>query len=533
MQPTEPVTSGDLIALLDQAHRLAGSARRPDLVDRLARVRTRLAGREMRIVLVSAPGQGATALARALEQAGPDRPAGASFADAPAGRRPDLIPVPDSAAADAVLFVSDAGVEYSPPELDALARIRTQGMPVAGVITKIDLHPAWSDVQQADRRRLRDANLDTPPIPLLPVSALLSEQGRQRGDNSLTVASGMPQLLEFLRDRMSTRVDHGLRDLVFGEVRVVADQLGSRWKAELDQLGGPAVDPVERQRRALAELERRQQLSVNWQLALADGATELMAQVEHDLRDRLRTVVKAAEKDITKNDPIPRWEEFNSWLRSQVDEHVQANFQLTRERARQLAERVGGQLAGNPDGRPGNIPMPHLRVNNPDEAMAKLEPMELPESANGGVLARVVNSLRGSYGGVLMVGVLTSLAGLVLINPWSIGAGVLLGVFTFWEDRKNGKERTKAEAKMAVSKLMDEVIFRAGDDSRTQLRRVHRTLRDHFTVINDQRLRAASDAVRGASEASQGKGQDGRVTELQANLAEVGQLRGRVAVPTG
>jgi hypothetical protein len=367
----------------------------------------------------------------------------------------------------------------------------------------------------------------------LPVSALLSEQGRQRGDNSLTVASGMPQLLEFLRDRMPTRVDHGLRDMVFAEVRVVADQLGARWKAELDQLGGPAVDPVERQRRAPAELERRQQLSVNWQLALADGATELMAQVEHDLRDRLRTVVKAAEKDITKNDPIPRWEEFNSWLRSQVEEHVQANFQLTRERARQLAERVGGQLAGNPDGRPGNIPMPHLRVNNPDEAMAKLEPMELPESANGGILARVVNSLRGSYGGVLMVGVLTSLAGLVLINPWSIGAGVLLGVFTFWEDRKNGKERTKAESKMAVSKLMDEVIFRAGDDSRTQLRRVHRTLRDHFTVINDQRLRAASDAVRSASESSQGNGQDARVTELQANLAEVGQLRGRVAVPTG
>jgi hypothetical protein len=77
------------------------------------------------------------------------------------------------------------------------------------------------------------------------------------------------------------------------------------------------------------------------------------------------------------------------------------------------------------------------------------------------------------------------------------------------------------------------VIFRAGDDSRTQLRRVHRTLRDHFTVINDQRLRAASDAVRSASEASQGKGQDARVTELQANLAEVGQLRGRIAVPTG
>jgi hypothetical protein len=82
---------------------------------------------------------------------------------------------------------------------------------------------------------------------------------------------------------------------------------------------------------------------------------------------------------------------------------------------------------------------------------------------------------------------------------------------------------------------MDEVIFRVGDDSRTQLRRVHRTLRDHFTVLNDQRLRAASDAVRTASDATQlGAGQqDPRATELRANLAELGQLRNRLAVPVG
>jgi len=112
---------------------------------------------------------------------------------------------------------------------------------------------------------------------------------------------------------------------------------------------------------------------------------------------------------------------------------------------------------------------------------------------------------------------------------------VLLGLFHLLEERKNGKERAKAEAKVAVSKLMDEVIFLVGDDSRAQLRRVHRTLRDHFTVVNDQRLRAASDAVRTASEATQlGNGQhDPRITELRANLAELGQLRGRLAAPVG
>jgi hypothetical protein len=99
-------------------------------------------------------------------------------------------------------------------------------------------------------------------------------------------------------------------------------------------------------------------------------------------------------------------------------------------------------------------------------------------------------------------------------------------VFTFWEDAKNGKERSKAEARMAVSKLTDEANFRVGDDLRTQLRAVHRTLRDHFTVINDQRLRAAADTARTAADAAQHNGgqRNARLSELQNNLAELRQL---------
>jgi hypothetical protein len=533
MQPTDLSTSGELIGLLDQAHRLANSAGRRDLVDRLASARARLANRGMRIVVVGAPGQGATSLARTLDQTPADWLPGASFSDIPGRPGPNQVPVPDPGMTDAVLFVSDAGHEYSPPELDALARIRAQGMAVAGVLTKIDLFPQWADVQQANRRRLQAANLDVPSIPLLPVSSALCETGWQRGDESLTVASGVPQLVEFLRDRMTTRVDGGLRDAVLGEVRMVADQLATSWNSELDGLSNGGGNPAERHQRAVAELERRQQLSVNWQLALGDGATELMAQVEHDLRNRLRGVVKLAEDSINKTDPVRRWKKFDTWLRGKVDESVRANFQLSRERSRQLAERVATQLVGNPGGSPNGTALPDLRMNNPDEILRQIKPMEQLEAAKGGWLARLVNSLRGSYGGILMVGVLTSLAGMVLINPYSIGAGVLLGAFTFWEDQKGNKERCKAEAKMAVSKLMDEVVFQISDESRAQLRSVHRTLRDHFTTINDQRLRAAADAVRAASEATQyGNGQqDTQSAELQANLAELRQLRVRLSTP--
>jgi hypothetical protein len=80
---------------------------------------------------------------------------------------------------------------------------------------------------------------------------------------------------------------------------------------------------------------------------------------------------------------------------------------------------------------------------------------------------------------------------------------------------------------VSAAKLLDATNFRIGDDQRTQLRVVHRTLRDHFTVINDERLREAADAVRTAST------DDGsalaRIAELESGLVELTELRQRLS----
>lgn len=524
MQSVE-MTSAELVTLLDQVNRLASAAGRPDPVERLARARAQLAARQMRVVVVGAPGQGATSLVHVLQRTSADRLPGATFADAPGAPSSNQLLVPEPGSADVVLFVSDAGHEYGSAELTALARIRAQGTAVAGVLTKIDAYPRWAEIQRANRSQLQAANLDSPTIPLLPVSAALCDSGRQRSDDSLSVASGVPQLLEFLRDRIGTRVDPALRDWVLGEVRSVTEQLGTIWNRELDGLHGAGESPQQRQQRAVAELERRQQLSAQWQIALSDGVTELMAQVDFDLRERLREVMELAEQHITTASPMQNWEQFDKSVRSKVEDSVQANFQLAAKRSQVLAAQVGAKLAGNPDGSYTGVALPQLRVASPDEALRLVKPMEPPNS--GDWFARVVNSLRGSYGGILMVGVLTSLAGLALISVYSVAAGVLLGLFTFWEDRKNGRDRGKAEAKMAVSKLMDNVNFRVGDELRTQLRSVHRALRDHFTEINDQRLRSAADAVRAAADTASANGgqREARLSQLQNHLAELRQLR--------
>lgn len=531
MAGAELMTSVELISVVDQANRLAGAAGRPELIDRLARVRVGVAARQMRVVVVGARGQGVTSLVDVVDRTVPVWLPGARFADVPGGPGGNELRLPESGSADVVLFVSDAGHEYGAAELDALAVIRAQGLALVGVLSKIDLYPRWNDVQRGNRWRLQAAGMDSPAIPLLPVSSVMCEDGRRCGDESLSVASGVPQLLEFLRDRIGTRVDPALRDSVLGEVRAVTDQLGKLWNGELDALRSSGESPQDQRQRVIVQLDRCQQLSANWQLGLGDGVTELMSQVDFDLRERLREVMEGAEEDITKTNPTRDWDRFDGAVRGKVDDSVRATFALATDRSRRLAEQVAAKLAGNPDGSPTGVVLPDIWLEDPDDALRRVRPMECPE--RGGSFARVVNSVRGSYGGVLMVGVLTSLAGLSLISVWSVTAGVLLGLFTFWEDRKNGKERGKAEAKMAVSRLMDSVNFRVGDELRAQLRAVHRTMRDHFTEINDQRLRAASDAVRAAVDAAQLNGgqRETRLSQLQNYLAELRQLRIRATVP--
>jgi hypothetical protein len=526
MQRPDQLSSAELVGLVGQAARLAGVADRADLADRLAHARGLLAGRRVRVAVIGGPGQGVTAVLRALEVTAPEWLPGASFAEVPGRPGSNQLRLPEPGAADLVLFVSEADQEYNAWELDLIARLRAQGAVVAGVMTKIDLYPRWAEVQRANRRRLQAANLDSPSVPLLPVSAGLLHAGRQRGEEPLVAGSGIPQLLEFLRDRIGTPVDPGLRDAVLGEVRIVTDQLGRIWSTELDALSGSGVSAKERQDRAVADLDRRQQLSAGWQIALSDGVTELVSQVDFDLRERLRDVLERAEKEIKKDNPSGHWPRFDETVRADVDAAVRANFALAGARSQRLAEGVAAKLAGNRDGKPAGVVLPKVWVAQPEEAMSRIKPMDPPET--GGMFARVVNSVRGSYGGILMVGVLTSLAGLQLISVYSVGAGLLLGLFTFWEDRKNAGERGKAEATMAVSKLMDSVNFRVGDELRTQLRAVHRAMRDHFTEINDQRLRSAADAVRAAVEAVQrGDQPDPRTVEVQNHLAELHQVRVR------
>ncbi len=99
---------------------------------------------------------------------------------------------------------------------------------------------------------------------------------------------------------------------------------------------------------------------------------------------------------------------------------------------------------------------------------------------------KVVTGLRGSYGGVVMIGMLSSVAGLGLFNPLSVGAGLVLGRMAYKEDKELRLLRVRAEAKTNVRRFVDDVSFVVGKESRDRLRDIHRKLRDHYRDIANE-----------------------------------------------
>ncbi|MCX4093249.1 dynamin family protein [Nocardia sp. alder85J] len=432
----------------------------------------------------------------------------------------DLLPT-----ADAVLFVTDAARELSAADVRYLKQLQAGCAVVACVINKIDANPRWADVQRANRKLLTDAGLD---LPLLPVSAATHRAGHRDSDNGKIVESGVPQLTGYLRDHLLGRAALLARESVINDVRVVSDQVTLALNSELTRLQDPQRDLVAR-----ANLEQARQAAValrkrtsNWPYALGDGVTELNVAVEHDLRNRLRALIREAEHDIAKADPSKRWAQFNTWLDDRINTELTENFLLAQRLSVELAGTVASRFADEE-----RHSVPRIRIADTTGVLDGYGQLEELESAKGSVPQRAVSALRGSYSGVLMIGVATTLAGLALVNPWSIAAGLLLGGHTVWEDVKNMKARRQLEAKIAVGKLMDEVSFQVGKESKQRLREVQRTLRDHFTEVAEQRAAVADAAIADAARAvdqHEGDRRD-RVSAVAADLERLQRIRVRAA----
>jgi Dynamin family len=422
--------------------------------------------------------------------------------------------------ADAVVLVSDASQEYTASELEFLRAAMRLCPNVACVLTKIDFYPDWRKVAEGNARNLAEAGIEAE---LLSVSSTLRLHAVRLQDRAMNAESGFPQLLDYLRNRVIAEARRLVRRSVAHDVLAVSEQLQTSFRAELQA----QTDP-ERAASLIADLERAKQRaddlrkrSARWQQTLGDGIADLMADIDFDLRDRLREVSRQADDAIEDADPAATWEQIEAWLYQQTSAAVSANYVWAAQRAKWLASQVAEHFEEG-----GTGLLPTVDVGGATTVLGRISPAERPEMAGFGVGAKALIAMRGSYGGMLMVGMLGRIAGMALFNPVSIGAGLLLGGKSVLDEHERQLTLRRSQAKAAVRRYLDDVGFQVGKDSRDMLRRIQRTLRDHFTTQAEELHRSLSEslaAAQGAVQADQAE-RERRIRDLHAELRRLEAL---------
>jgi replication fork clamp-binding protein CrfC len=363
---------------------------------------------------------------------------------------------------------------------------------------------------------------------------LLRSHAVQTGDKELNAESNFPTIVSFLSEKVLSRESDRIGDRVLTEICSAAEHLKFSVGSELSALTDP-----DQARRLTAELEQRKQEAQDalaqtalWQQILNDGIVDLTADVDHDLRARFRAITQHTEELIDSCDPTLQWAEIGARVEDDIANAVGDNFVWAYRRAETLAAEVARTfVAAGLDA----VKIPELRAREMAAGMGRMKSLARLESKPIGKGHKVITSMRGSYGGVLMFGMLTSVAGLGMFNPISLGAGLLLGRKSYQEEMENRLLRVRNEAKTNLRRFVDDVLFAVTKESRDRLKTIQRQLRDHYRGIADQTTRSINESLQ-ATVAAARMGETGRnlrVTELQRQadilrqvLANAEKLRG-------
>ena len=406
--------------------------------------------------------------------------------EAPAG----TLAVRAAGTSSVVVVVSDATQELTASELRFL-RLARQACPrTVLALTKTDLSRHWAEIAELDRAHLSTAGLDD--IAIVPTSAPLRRLALERGDEELNRRSGYPTLTRVLLEHLEGASDPSS----------VVD--------ELDDIVGQLLDGAARARQALADPASATELagafadarhradelrrgSARWHQLLNDGVGTLASDAEYDLRTRLRAVVRQIELAIDDGDPAETWDEVQDLLGQRVSEELSAHHELVSSGAQAVARAVAAHFASvgaslDVDGDP-------IDARSPTDV--DLDPGEL-ELSGAGVSTKLLTALRGSYGSVMMFGLVSTFVGFALINPVTIAAGVGMGRKALRDERERQLASRRVMAKQAVRKVVDDVRLTETKRSRDAVRRVHQALRDGFTARADELQRALDEAARAA-----------------------------------
>jgi hypothetical protein len=396
------------------------------------------------------------------------------------------------AQADAVVFVTDASQELSGPELGFLKHAHELCPTVIHVVTKIDVYPEWRRVMELSQAHIDNAGLVGPVIG---VSCTLHNHSRRVRDSALADESGFPTLLKLLRE-----------DVVVPGERIVARAALREAQSSLKQLLAPldseraVLEDPERGEKLLAEYaeaqglaEQLQTQAARWQVTLNDGIGDLNATVDHDLRAATRSIITEGEAGIDAGDPADFWQEFQADIYTKMTAGIVDNFSLLTSEVSSLVQTVESHFAIAEDQLSESFefaaPITQLKSLEIDDSNVKLD--------REGVVSKGFSGLKGGYTGVLMLTFGGGMIGLgaIVIAPVGIMAGVLMGRKVLKTEKDRVLLTSRQQAKQALRKYVDEVLFQVGKESRDALRDVQKELRDLFTARATELTRSTKEAV--------------------------------------
>ncbi|MCG5461515.1 dynamin family protein [Micromonospora sp. MED01] len=403
------------------------------------------------------------------------------------------VPVAAPARADTVLLVSDSTRELSVAELNMLLHIMRSHPNVVVVQSKTDLVADWRTVAERNRQHLAEAGI---PATLIPVSAALRLRAAAADDRGLNAESGFPALIARLQRDLAGKADHLARAAVQTVARTVVEQLAAPLRAELaTQEAEEQSGPISRLHAAQREVDELRRCSTRWQNTLTDEITDLLADLEYDLRDRTRQILRAVDEAFDTADPLVAWDTFQDWLERSLVEAAEANHEWLIQRCDWIARRVSANFD-----RYGYDVLPPWSMTMPDDIGERVPELQRPTIDRFTTGQKLFTGMKGSYGGMLMFGLATTLAGMPMINPVSVGIGALFGGKSIRDESKQLLRRRQATVKTAIQRHVDDFFVRIIRDCRDAARQVQRMLRDHFTGLTEELQEAIVQSFRSAKQ---------------------------------
>lgn len=441
--------------------------------------------------------------------------------------------------ADALLFVTDASAELSAGELDYLARAAERCPTVLVCLTKTDICPEWRRIAELNRGHLQQAGLD---VPIIPVSSRVRNLALERGDRQLNDESGFPELLRQLEHGVLSRVKELAGRRAAAEIGAASRDLAASTRAELAVLDDPALlaDTLQELAVARERLDLLRGPGARWQAVLNDRVADLGTDVTHEFRNDVRALLRDADVAFEDADTAEAWKELAAALQQRLADRVGAAFARVDDAHADIRAEIVGLLRD--EGAPGVAGDPIARdVEALFSAAASVaRPADGTRSLSAGEgVDRGLGLLYGSYGGVMLVGIVSRLlpataAAVLMSNPFTLGAGALFGAKHLRDQRARRIAAQRQEARAAFRAAVDQAqveVLKAISDA---VRHLQRDLRDTFTArIQEVQRETAETATRCEAEVGRGIAERderrpvlaGRIADLEAVADQADALR--------